>query len=125
MDATVARNAGPPGQAVGERIRSNYSTYFLIPKVAYLLGVPLRIFENEHEPPKLEIYEELDRNRHARIIRNLCRLRTAIEQNFKAVNTGMKWDLKNLHSLPELIPQECILRYFWHRSDICRAPASE
>lgn len=108
MDATVARNTGPPGRTVGERIQSNYSTYFLISKVAYLIGVPLRIFENEYEPPKLEIYEEMDCNRHARIIRNLCRLRTAIEQNFKTINAGMKWDLKNLHSLPELIPQECI-----------------
>ena len=30
-------------------------TYELVSKVAYLIGVPLRIFENEHEPPKLEL----------------------------------------------------------------------
>ena len=34
-------------------------TYELVSKVAYLIGVPLRIFENEHEPPKLELYNQL------------------------------------------------------------------
>lgn len=28
------------------------STYTVVSKVAYLIGVPKRIFENEHEPPK-------------------------------------------------------------------------
>ena len=27
-------------------------TYTVVSKVAYLIGVPKRIFENEHEPPK-------------------------------------------------------------------------
>ena len=42
------------------------STYDLVSKVAYLIGVPKRIFENEHEPPKLEIYEVLDKDKNAK-----------------------------------------------------------
>ena len=37
------------------------STYELVSKVAYLIGVPRGIFENEHEAPKLEVYEKLER----------------------------------------------------------------
>ena len=40
-----------------ERILYKDSTYDIVSKVAYLIGVPKHIFENEHEPPKLEIYE--------------------------------------------------------------------
>ena len=29
------------------------STYMVVSKVAYLIGVPKAIFENEHEPPKM------------------------------------------------------------------------
>ena len=84
------------------------STYSIISKVAYLIGVPVKIFENEHEPPKMEQYEELSKNKNARIIRNLCMLRTAIELNFSKLNKEIHYNLKNLHSFPELIPQECI-----------------
>ena len=84
------------------------STYSIISKVAYLIGVPVKIFENEHEPPKMEQYEELSKNKNARIIRNLCMLRTAIELNFSKLNKEIYYNLKNLHSFPELIPQECI-----------------
>ena len=48
------------------------STYMVVSKVAYLIGVPKSIFENKHEPPQLEWYEEMDREKDARIIRNLC-----------------------------------------------------
>lgn len=56
----------------GEPLAYKDSTYELVSKVAYLIGVPLRIFENEHEPPKLDIYQQLDKDKNARIIRNLC-----------------------------------------------------
>ena len=38
------------------------STYMVVSKVAYLIGVPKAIFENEHEPPKMEWYEELQQD---------------------------------------------------------------
>ncbi len=85
------------------------STYEVISKVAYLIGVPLRIFELEHEPPKIEVYQELQKNKNARIIRNLCMLRTAIERNYRELNYQITHDLKNLHTLPDLIPQESLI----------------
>ena len=47
----------------GEQIAYKDSTYELVSKVAYLIGVPLRIFQNQHEPPKIEIYNRLEQDK--------------------------------------------------------------
>ena len=70
-------------QSSSERITYKDSTYVVISKVAYLIGVPKRLFENEHEPPQLEVFQQLENDKNARIIRNLSIIRTAIERNFK------------------------------------------
>lgn len=93
--------------------RSRYAlyengTYMVISKFAYLIGVPFHIFENEHEPPKMEWYEALEKDKNARIIRNLCMLRTAFERNYRNIFQAMRYDLKGIASMPEYIPRECI-----------------
>ena len=85
------------------------STYNVVSKMAFLLGVEKRHFENEHEPPKMEWYEKLHNDKNARIIRNLCALRTALERNYAAIYKQMRYELKNLHSMPDLIPQSSLL----------------
>jgi len=82
--------------------------YEIISAIAYLVGVPVRIFENEHEPPRMDIFRKLEFDKNARIVRNLCCLRTAIERNYRKINTAMQFDFKTLNSLPEYIPQECM-----------------
>ncbi|OON84739.1 hypothetical protein BXO88_15830 [Oribacterium sp. C9] len=62
--------------------------YDIISKVAYLIGVPKKIFENENEPPKLEIYNRLELEKKARIIRNLCSFRTQLERSFLKICQG-------------------------------------
>lgn len=52
-------------EQLDERIAYKDSTYEIVSKVAYLIGVPVRMFENEHDPPKLEVYERLSQD-------NLC-----------------------------------------------------
>ena len=78
----------------GEQIAYKDSTYELVSKVAYLIGVPLRIFQNEHEPPKIEIYNRLEQDKNARIIRNLCIIRTAIERNYRKINDIMRMEYR-------------------------------
>jgi len=51
------------------------STFSIISTVAYLIGVPLHIFENESLPPELGAFYKLNTDKNARIIRNLCMLR--------------------------------------------------
>lgn len=102
-----AASSEPPQERQDYRRYQN-STYLIVSKVAYLIGVPRAIFENEYEPPQVQWYEALEKDRNARIIRNLCMLRTAIEQHFRDISQAMRFELKNLHSLPQYIPQECL-----------------
>lgn len=78
------------------------STYLVVSKVGYLLGVPKRFFEQGQL--KMEYYEAMDREKNARLIRNLCMVRTAIEQNYGKINDRFRNDTKNLHTLPEYVP---------------------
>ena len=89
-----------------DKVTYRDSTYEIVSKVAYLLGVPKRIFENEHEAPKLEVYEKLEQEKAARIIRHLCIIRTAIERNFKHINEKMRFDYTSIYNLPEYIPPD-------------------
>lgn len=91
-----------------KRLDSRAETYRLISMVAYLVGVERRIFQNEHEPPKMEYFLQMEQKQSARIIRNLSMVRTAIERNYAEIYRAMRYDLKNLDTLPELIPAECL-----------------
>ena len=62
----VVYEAAPPAEPVAiEQDAKDFpnSTFTVISKVAYLIGVPKRFFENEHASPKIEIYQSMDRSR--------------------------------------------------------------
>lgn len=83
-------------------------TTVIISTFAYLIGVRKSIFENPHEPPDYEVYEKLEKEKAARIIRNLCVIRTSIEHNFGRINNALRYELKHISSLTEYIPSESI-----------------
>ena len=95
------------------------STYLVVSKVGYLLGVPKRFFEQGQL--KMEYYEAMDREKNARLIRNLCMVRTAIEQNYGKINDRFRNDTKNLHTLPEYVPQDAITQLAKDGLDIIKA----
>lgn len=66
----------------------------VVSTMAYLLGVSERIFDNPHEAPQRSIYDDLDKQKPARIIRNLCRLRNALQQRYLTINNQMMRDTK-------------------------------
>ena len=98
----------PVGAAIANEDKFIYkdSTYELVSKVAYLIGVPRHIFENEHESPQMEVYERLETDKAARIVRNLCIVRTAIERNFRHINGAMRTDYRTILSMPEYVPDD-------------------
>lgn len=104
------------------RLDTSTQTYMLVSKVAYLAGVERRIFENEHAPLQMEYYLQMDACQNARIIRNLSMLRTAIEQHYAELYHSMRYNLKNLDTLPELIPSECLSRL--NQDGICLIKAN-
>ena len=62
------------------------STYTVVSKGGLFNRSPKSaFFENEYEPPKMEWYEKLHADKNARIVRNLCMIRTALELNYKAI----------------------------------------
>lgn len=76
--------------------------------VAYLIGVRQSIFENEHEPLDLSVYENLEQNTAAKSVRQLMIIRTSLIYNYLVVQKEFKFNLKNLDSVPDLIPTEAI-----------------
>lgn len=72
-----------------ERIRNRDSTHEIVSKVAYLIGVYRWHFEQSDEPLRLDIYDELDLLKNARILRNLCMVRSAAERWFGKINEQM------------------------------------
>lgn len=95
--------------AHSEDLRTTHGhKYEVISKVAYLIGVPKWVFENEFDSPRLEIFKELEKNKNARIIRNLCIVRAAIERWYPKISTKMHFEYRTLFSVPEYIPQEAL-----------------
>ncbi len=84
------------------------NTFEVISTVAYLIGVEETHFINEYEPPMQERFQELKKDKNARIVRNLCRIRTALIRNYSKIRTKFYYDLKNLSTLPELIPTDAV-----------------
>ncbi len=92
--------------------------YEIVSKVAYLLGIPKRIFDNEHEPPMIDYYNELNKEKKARIIRNLCSARTLLERNFKRICIGIQQEGKSIMSMPEYIPSSILQELYNDGIDI-------
>lgn len=84
------------------------STFEIVSKVSYLIGVPKRHFESDSPSPKMEVFTKLEMDKNARIIRHLCILRTAIERNFKRINDECRMGLKSIFTLPEYVPADSI-----------------
>lgn len=89
-------------------IYSTDSTFDIVSKVAYLSGVPERFFINEEKRLQLSVYTKLDRDKNARIIRNLCIVRTAIERGFKKINNYIRFENRRLSTITDCIPEKSL-----------------
>lgn len=91
-----------------ERIAYKDSTHDIVSKVAYLIGVPKSRFEDGKHRLKLDIYETLDKNKTARIVRNLCIVRASIERHFGRINDMMRKEYKSIFNMPDLVPRDAL-----------------
>lgn len=107
-EATCANGTAETNEKTETPLFRYDGKYELVSKVAYLLGVPMRHFDGEHVALDIEIYHQLEKIRAARIIRNLCLVRTLIEQNFKKINLVIQKGYGGLHSVPDIIPPEVL-----------------
>lgn len=75
----------------------------------YLIGIPIDEFNKEDNPAmSLEVYKKLSNNNNARIIRNLCLVRTALERFYLPIAESLRSSLKNIDSMPEYIPSKAV-----------------
>lgn len=92
-------------------LNTNYS-HRIVSVTGYLLGVSRAFFYTELENPSralfVEVFEELEDNKFAKILRNLCMIRTSLEQNFKNINNMMYQNSYQLESFEEYIPQDSL-----------------
>ena len=91
-----------------ERIAYKDSTHDIVSKVGYLIGVPKSRFEDDRYRLRLDLYETLDKNKTARIVRNLCIVRASIERNFGRINDMMRKEFKSIFNMPDLVPQDAL-----------------
>lgn len=78
-------------------------TYFIVSMTAYLLGVDEWVFDSDKEPMQRPIFDEMEKHKSARIIRNLCRLRTQIELKFKALRERGYATMAGIEAMDDLI----------------------
>ncbi|MDO5409768.1 MAG: NYN domain-containing protein [Lachnospiraceae bacterium] len=81
------------------------NTYEITSRIGYLIGVKKEIFENESSTLQQKCYNLLNEIKSARIIRNLCILRTVLFKRYKYINHEIYYNMKNLHTLPEYVPE--------------------
>ncbi len=72
----------------------------IVSKIAFLIGVPDSHWKTQYSVLDMSVYQQLQENTQARIVRNLSGLRTEIERNFKHFSNLIYTELKNLHTIP-------------------------
>lgn len=100
--------AGEEGSKRASYNEHRNSTFNIVSIVAYLIGVDKNHFSTEPGKMLESVYDELEKNKDARIIRNLCRIRTAFEKNYMAIANQFRNELKNIGSVPDLIPTDAL-----------------
>ena len=84
-------------------------TYNIVSLVGYLIGVEKQFFAPPGEQRlDVTVYEKTDQVKNARIIRNLCRIRTGFEKNYSAIRSAFRYDIKNIGSIQDLIPSDAV-----------------
>ena len=66
QERNIVYEAAPPAQETqpAPDTRDYSSTYTVISKVAYLIGVPKKFFEAEYAPPQLQTFDQMEREKN-------------------------------------------------------------
>ena len=83
-----------------EEHRNNTSDeHTIVSKIGYLIGVQECFFTDNGFCMDARIAKEMNTNKDARIIRNLCALRSSCERGFLKFSNAITFELKNLNSI--------------------------
>ena len=99
------------GQTTGEQAHSSNSRYEIVSRIAYLIGVNKEKFESNHSQPLPDIFDRLALDKRARIIRDLCTIRTKVMVNYFKIYTAMRDDpSRTIGGMSDYLPAECMER---------------
>lgn len=80
--------------AQGQAPKNSINSHEIVSITGYLMGVDKSRFHTEEEDPTralfVETFDKLEKNKHAKILRNLCILRTSIG----GLRLGRMWILR-------------------------------
>lgn len=91
-------------------LRFNH-TYTLVSLMMYLIGVEERHF-TEHIPDLGDHFQRYQANACARVIRNLCIIRTALQRNCKDISYEFQYNLKSIASIPAYVDPDVIRQLY-------------
>lgn len=92
--------------------------------IAYMLGVRKSIIERDYESDAPGLLDSLSEKRNVKVIRYLCKIRTALFYNFKNIDFELRYNLKNLNTLPEYIDVDNVIKLASWGIDIIQVNSS-
>ena len=94
--------------ALGDSVQEN--TYYrendhyeIVSTFAYLIGVKKELFERGNSTLDMKIFDKLETDKNARIIRELCTLRTEVERGFIHICKAVQQDYRSISTLHEMV----------------------
>lgn len=84
------------------------NSYDVVTLMMYLTGVQKRHFDEREPNSFTPQYEKYQADKDARLIRALCTLRTTLIQYHSRIVGQIRYEMKNLSTMPEIIPQEAL-----------------
>lgn len=85
----------------------------IVSKVAYLLGVPKEKFSNNTEELAYDkaVYDEMDKEKRAKLVRALCMVRTDLEQNYAKIFIRQRSSpiRMSIMTMPDLVNKEAVM----------------
>lgn len=91
---------------MGKSLKNPAATQEITSRVAYLIGVSKNSVKKD--PVYVSMYDELNKNKNARIIRNLCIIRSAILMNWRELNSKLKNECTNIYFATEFFPAKSL-----------------
>jgi len=75
------------------------NTKTVVATAAYLIGLSEGTWKWQYEEDCPDMFDELEKNKDAKIMRSLCRIRTSLMHNFKKTDKSLKYDGKTLYGM--------------------------
>lgn len=112
QELSILLESSGPGQPMPAITPWRFSgTYHLVSLMMYLIGVEEYHFK-DHTPDLTDKFKQYQADQSARIIRNLCMIRTALQKNCKEISFDFHYNVKTLASIPEYVDSAIVQQLY-------------